>query len=366
MDFNAHPTAAPNEQQLHLLAQQATADTLAQTAGTLSVAELAELVPLLIRSAAAHEKKHDLREKLCALVAGLDDAAKLQAVGQALSFTGTCALLEAAAEGDEGVQKRLAPLLVGMTPAAFAETLSQATQAQLSALKQQAPTEPLQHQLSGLAHTLTGTLGQGQLAFETLQRDICELPLANIDQDRLRTVADSIANLRRGQLAPLQTIDHALSLAWNTSRADLIEKFSHLKELYFKHINSYIGMPASEATPSTGLYKTLRERLDKVFGDTSDDSEAAIDALANFSIWYLQDYWEIGLLPDIPDLELLLTGKTESERAAQRGVLFNIAKSNLEKLGLVTLKDLKSAHIYSKKALKDYISAHNLKASGSS
>ena len=164
----------------------------------------------------------------------------------------------------------------------------------------------------------------------------------------------------------------ALAIAWNTNRLDLIESFSKVKDSCQKYTAYGIGEPKTLRAAATGLYGKLDQSLFAVFGDPKDPSdlealketEPAMEALVKFSVWYLKDYWEMGLLPSVTnqeDLDLNMEQHTETERAAYREKLFNEVKKNLQKIGLFSVSDLKKAHIFSKKTLHEYIE-ENLKS----
>jgi hypothetical protein len=84
------------------------------------------------------------------------------------------------------------------------------------------------------------------------------------------------------------------------------------------------------------------------------DNTPALEALVKFNVWYIKDYREVGLLPQL-DATHIPTLFPEQEDLKHREQLFKIAESNLEKIGLHTLADLKTERIYSKKALIEYI-----------
>lgn len=129
-----------------------------------------------------------------------------------------------------------------------------------------------------------------------------------------------------------------------------------------------VGIPRCNGAQATGLFALLEQKLNAVYGnpldpndiEALDNSDPAIDALVKFSVWYLRDYWEIGLLPMVKnerDLDLSSRRYSERNRAEHREKLFVMVQENLERLGLDKVKDLKKARIYSRETLQDFIRA---------
>ena len=126
-----------------------------------------------------------------------------------------------------------------------------------------------------------------------------------------------------------------------------------------------IGFPGNDYILPKGLYAKFEEKLNTIYsgfnhGEGLLDEDPAIEALANLSIWYLQDYWELGLLPEISNIQQLdLDPKhyNESERSDFKADLFLKVRKNLESKGLKTVFDLKSNQIFSKGMLKNYLSS---------
>lgn len=350
MDFSEHKQNLPLSDRLQHMAMTASADDLKMQAAQLSPAEISNLISIL---ATQKSQPHELHpyDKCIALILGLDDAVKLQAAGKSLTPLLANRLFEEASQKDEALMKCLPPLLVGMSPSLFANALLLANDQQLAVLKKEAPTEAIQHLLALVAQELNCALEVSQKELEFLYCHIQELPLDSLDKEQLDDIEHETKQLFNKTLPPQQILNKALAIAWNTSRTDLISKLSSLKERYHRHA---LHFAEPSANNSLNVHKALKDKLSSVFAQNSDD-DAAIDALANLSIWYIKDYWEIGLLPHIHHIDEGLT--RENAATTNNGNLFETAKINLEKIGLRTLKDLKNAHIYSKTTLKDFIAA---------
>lgn len=279
-------------------------------------------------------------------IRSLNTLAQLERAGSGLNTAQATYLLNHANE----LQPKLSPLFVGMRREVFNHLLVSASKEQLATLKHESVTEPVQHHLTLLCHELTTELAYVDKAVDAFEQKLDSMDLARLNW------ADIVANLDEiGALASrvndIQSkCKPAIILAWNNSRVDLIDKLSKLREQAQRYRKLVIGYPAKEEIPSSGMYEKLSEKLRGVFGPEQDDNEPAMEAMAKFSVWYLKDYCEIGLIPEVAQEQEL--------NQAQRDALFVKVKENLDKIGLKTLGDLKARAIYSKLCLKEYISQH--------
>lgn len=286
---------------------------------------------------------------------------QLEAVGKSLTLPQALQLLDYAAEADPQFHWKLSPLLVGMSHSLFSHILLSATPQQMNILKLEAVTEPIHHQLTLLTHKVTHQL---PLALEQVDQISSEIALLSVAEAK-------DPNLLRNKLktqsiwyeSTLALISKTLSLAWNSNRPDLIDKLSHAKEWCQRTLMRIIGHPKTAFGEATGFFAKLDENLDTVYGnprdpaaiEASDDDEPALEGLAKFSIWYLKDYQELGLLSDTVLLDLDPATHSEKERLEYREKLIDQVRQNLAASGLSTIKDLKQADIYSADALKAYL-----------
>jgi len=305
------------------------------------------------------------KDKTHALIEVLNTPQQLEAVGRAVSFEQICEILSWITENKDLHQAKLFPLFVGMPQGLFLLLLVQATPAQQILLKQESISEPIQHQLTLLTHSLSSISGNQNQAFSNLEIKFGLLDLAIIGPDQIIEQEGLIEFLRETCLKTQLVSSKALALAWNSNRTDLIEKLSSAKEQSHKLAHSLIGQPKLPDSQATGLYALLENRLNSVFNDENNmplsDDEPALEALVKFSIWYINDYWEVGLLPHISTqekLQLDAEAVSEQEQIDYRKDLFALVKNNLEKIGLSTLQDLKKNKIYSKAALKNFIQSN--------
>ncbi len=240
----------------------------------------------------------------------------------------------------------------------------------LAILQQEGGTEPLQHQLNIFVHevtyyleVLTQKLRQLEIAIDAIN------PKALTHKD-IEEVHHQINIFAKSITDTITQISSALALAWNSNREDLIDALSFQKECWQKYDTLVIGTPRFETGPASGLYARLEDRLNTIFCNPEDpndmealhDDEPAIEALVKFSIWYLHDYWEIGLLPKIKsakELDLDQKKHSDRERSDYRGALFSEAQKNLEQFGLKTVRDLKDSQIFSREMLQEFINQNN-------
>ena len=305
------------------------------------------------------------RDKLKNLISCLEEREKLEALGRSMDIHQILEVLTIAARGDKKIQSKLTPLFVGMPQQMFRLMLKNVTPEHLKLLKQEAVTEAIQHHLTRTTHEFQANLESAMSALEAQEKKILTLPIETIGRKEIDTMMEMVQKTSQDLMGLLQEINITLAIAWNTHRLDLIEQLSQTKEYCQRTLKQVIGSPQSSSNHATGIWSLLEKRLNSVFeeGERVFDDEPATEALVKFSVWYLEDYWKIGLLPmqaGSEELDLDPTTHSEQERLNYRDSLFKTAENNLEQLGLKTLKDLKKAHIYSKKGLIEYIQAHTL------
>ena len=132
----------------------------------------------------------------------------------------------------------------------------------------------------------------------------------------------------------LEKVRKALAIVWSTSNIELIDKLNK--------VNSAL----QRMTASSELRDLLSQKLFSIYADLKDD-DPAIDGLANMSIWYLEDYVKVGLIPGDAD-------RSEGNRQN----LFSMVKAGLERVNLRRVKDLKEAYIFSRQTLRDYLALY--------
>nr|NGX58750.1 hypothetical protein [Chlamydiota bacterium] len=113
----------------------------------------------------------------------------------------------------------------------------------------------------------------------------------------------------------------------------------------------------------TGIYLLFEQIISSPFASedpnkTLQDDEPGVEALAKLSLWYMKDYWEMGLLPSIKNEDQLkLDPEKHSDKECQeyREKLMEEVNDNLEKFDLKTVGDFKKVFIGSKELLRGYI-----------
>lgn len=352
-------------EQLLLKAKDWTADQWKSLIDKMAIEQIAVIIPLATEN---HDPAH-WRQKTRAVIEGLSNPKKIEEVGRVCSAHQIQEIISLSATIKDSLKEKLFPLFIGMPHEVFLRLLIDATPKQLSILKQESLTEPVQHHLTLLTHDLSSRMAQANSSATAFELAVQNLNLVDIDLRQINIEHDKIITLLTSCNSINFISSKALSLAWNTNRTDLIEKLSKIKEQSQRLILQVIGKERSASSAPSGLFLLLEKRLDSVFSSPNDiealnDEEPATEALVKFSVWYLQDYFDIGLLPDIQhidQLELDPQNYSEKERSNHREILFQTAEQHLEQLGLFTLSDLKQAKIYSKKALKDFILANQSK-----
>lgn len=244
---------------------------------------------------------------------------------------------------------KLTPLFIQLRPQIFAQFLQNISFEKLEVFRKESSTESMQHQLLLLSHLIEN---KEKELFETAQRlntEINELKSHIITGDVVREFKKKINTLNLEYEISIQVVSKALMIAWNSNRIDLIERFSKLKDRLQTALVAHIGFSSKT---NTGLFSTLEKVLHAVFGDPADlqdlealnDDDPAIAVFPKFSIWFREDYKEVGLIPDLP-------GEYIPEE-----LLPQEAEVRLKELGIHTIKDMKEKQIFSRQLLKDFLS----------
>ncbi len=353
-----------------------TAEEIAQLVLQYSAEEIGPIIPKMsqeqieVAAAAMNPLKDPSWSfKLQKLFKELTEYPKLEALGRVLNFQQLQEIFDIAFETSPTDSWKLSPILVGLPHPVFFHFLSSATPKQLNFLKQEAITEPVQHHLTLITHQLAHQIPQEAALLTQFESEIEQLPTLELSRIDEIAIYDNLSQLRENYETILELINKTLSVAWNGNRGDLVSKLSEVKEGCQKLLDKVVGLPKSGEAQATGLYAKLEKHLQTVFGNPSDpmdisaaeDDEPALEALTKFSLWYLRDYWDVGLLPTIVDPEVIdriAEHKLQPDQQDMRAILLSQVSENLNKLGLNTVRDLKKAGIYSKKLLEEYIAAH--------
>lgn len=292
-------------------------------------------------------------EKLPAVADMLTATPLLESIGKILTEKQFLILLEAYLKDQFSLHKLLS-ILVGLPSHIFIKTIETAPREYLEPLKKEELLEPLQNHLNILGHNCEKERVELHQIEEKLFKEIQELNKKNLNNLTLKEIKTKIISLENRYQRILGILDRALSILWNTSRIDLLDRFSRLKEsanLQYVLIN---GTQAHRL----GLQVYLKKILNDIYEEESsqengkilNDDDLTIDGLTKLGVWYLKDYWEVGLLPKIKKFEELDQNPTAH--------LFHNVQENLDRLGIKTIKDLKNANIYSKDMLIEYIQKH--------
>lgn len=307
----------------------------------------------------------DWEDKIRAIIENLDCRSTLEAAGSALTVHQFFCLL--------GIIdfKKLSPLLVGIPHEIFRAITLLASQEQLRILKQLSMSEPLQHQITLHTHEITAKVLLLNHCYEKLNFRIEGLDVAQLEPNERQQLWQEVCRLSEEYHELMHECSIVLLFAWNTDRSDLIDQLTIAKEKCHRVCRFGVGFPATGREKASGMFKRLDEKLFSVYGNTKDpadiealaDDEAASEGLAKFSIWYVQDYWELGLLPNIrtvQELDLSPAKFSEKERINHRNLLLRQVQENLAQLGLETVADLKKAWIFSKKSFIHYLESHRV------
>lgn len=321
-----------------------------------------EQLALLVPYASQDFDHQNWKEKLHHLFIHLPNS-PVENFGNALSYVQLLEIMRfCEMHQDPANRKKLSSLFVGISPIVFKDLLTHSSQTELSFLKEEAVTEAIQHHLSILTHELTLRFDEFCNQISIKEREIENVDLKMIGCKDVENFYLQFEQFHKEGKKILNLTSRAIAIAWNANRVDLIQELGRIKELCQKCLNESIGNMETEETPSLGLYQLLNKKVEVLFSDQDSkgdlalmkDSTPALEALVKFSVWYIQDYIDVGLLPKFNGKHSDLDNDEEFHHRDQ---LFTAAENNLAKMGLKTLLDLKNAKIFSKKALKEYILA---------
>lgn len=233
---------------------------------------------------------------------------------------------------DKQLKEKISPILVGMDQDKFEELLLKSSDKQMEVLKSEVYSEALTHHLTLLIHrleeenlTLFKSLSAIEGAIQGLDPEITSKEAIEALRQQIDAGSDNVHHAR-------EKVKKAMVLVWSSSDIELIDKLN-------KANSALMRMSA----PSE-LHALLNQKLFSVYRGLKDD-DSAIDGLANFSVWYVEDYIDVGLI--LPTTH------------QKRETLFQQTRDRLNELNLCTIKDLKEALIFSRQTLKEYISSWN-------
>lgn len=305
------------------------------------------------------DENHDpeWHNRIVELFRQINDRLHLETLGKAVTAQQTLAIIKSCHRANVIEQSKLPPFLAGLQESVFRQVLSEAKNIEMQVLKRESLTEQIQHHLTLFIAEMGNTIRDYTILITTLEKDIDQFSVEELSKEEVLLLFERIDGVSNQFSQALEQTNQALALSWNTMRLDLIEKLNAIKDVFYKFSALVIGHPRTAEANPRGLYAKLEEKLFLVYGNPNNaleivrDDEPAFNALSKLSLWYVQDYWDIGLLPGIKNPQLL----PEKDLSKNRENLIQEAKNNLDKTGLRTVKDLKEALIFSKTTIKNFI-----------
>lgn len=277
-------------------------------------------------------------------ISTLNEPLDLENVGKKISCRQFLEILS-----HEKIEQKIAPLLVGLKQEIFEEVLMRASDKQLNLLKVEGYSEAVTHHLFLFVHHLESDASKLFHILSAIEARIGAIDPEITTQEEaigLRKTLDECSALL--DLA-LKKIQRSLSIAWSGQNILLVELFNTLKSSLTRFQREVIGI--QNHTPS-GLYALLAKKL---YAPTLKNDDPALEGLASFCVWYLEDYQDVGLLPKGLPTSLDQNEHSEEECYEYREKLFKMVEENLNKIGLHTVKDLKNEELFSRNTLKTYI-----------
>lgn len=263
-------------------------------------------------------------------------------------------------------QAKLLAIFAGLPFTVFEQLMKGIEPAHLQLLQKIGHTEPLLHQLTLFSHRYELLYKEHCDEADALACEIALLEPLRTTSSEIQVLIDHIAKLQNACEQEQDCLAKVLSIAWNSGKHTLIESLSTLKERHYHLQQQVIGMNNSSTERCSGLYLKLEQQLAKAFGDPNEtdfdilsNDDSPFEALAKFSLWFLKDYWDVGLLPSVSSLEQL-----EDLDESKNGRALSFRKEverNLHNLGLTDVAAFKIKHIFSKDMLREFIASQRHK-----
>lgn len=305
------------------------------------------------------------QDKLHACIRSTQDREKLQTIGKQLSIRQIKALIQFYDKKGEIPKDKFLALLMGIKPNSFEDLMRSASEEQITTLQSISETEPLHTQLTLLLHTLASKADKLGAVHDEIKQEINQFEIKKSTRSDVEALFKKIDDLSKRFERAVRKSNNALALAWSGGYEELIEKFTAYKESWLSYWETEVG----SARVHSGLYANLERRLSEIFSKTVnqsgriylEDDDPSTEGLALLSIWSLEDYAQVGLLPGYDSGKRLkehLESLPQKKRQSKKTELQQAACENLESIQLSTVKDLKEQYIFSKGMLKEYIAKH--------
>lgn len=296
------------------------------------------------------------------LIHSLSETKELEMFGSMLSPDQMMDLLHSIEKDPQKLLPKLGPILVGIRQPVFRRILVKLSPDKTALLKSFAASEAIQSHLTILSHELTLELEEYIKSLEWTSTEFHQFPLEDVCPKDIEKAYKAIHHLTQAGNSIKEEVERALSIAWQSNRVDLIDQLGQIKEITQRLVYDSAGSTDPSHPLKGSLQEILENRLFSIFAGNNEtevlaDDTPAIEAITRFSIWYLKDYWDLGLLQNYSKKKIeheehhhTLEDNPLSEQ------LHKEAKTQLSHLGLNTLADLKRECIFSRAALKKYIS----------
>lgn len=257
---------------------------------------------------------------------------------------------------------RLSFILAGLPSNVFCQLIGNLELNLVEVIKHESALEPLQYQLKmfyaygeELRKKILTQIDQLIYEFNAFSHQPLTMDLFN---DYLR----KIEGMNQECQNHLSKLNQALSIAWHTLRADLIEELSQQKERFIQFFTSILGVPEDGLLMHSIILKSFQDAYSHVFESFQHHDETpSLEGLVCLSLWHIEDYIDVGLLPFFEtyyDYEEYLKNASEEDRKQYQEHLFTYVQNQLNEKGLSTIGDLKTMMIFSKELLESYIKGY--------
>lgn len=337
---------------LHSFIAQSPIDDYRTALSHFSTTELLENFDAL-----SHQPILDREKKLKNLFEFIDSISKLELLGKEMSVSHFLSFLSCL-DFQTDFQNKLAIILTGLEPSVFSQSLHTIRSEHLHYLKDEGLFEPLQYHLTQFVHEGENLLKDIEQKENIFLQNISTIHPEDLTPESLQDLINQIDMMRNQILKYLEQLSTALAIVWQTDRIDLIDALSSLNDSLLHRLSFAIGHPASEEIRASGLYEFLEKTFSIIFDASLKDTDSAMEGMTRLSIWHLKDYWELGLLPSIKKFEDLEFLPSSNKNMIYSQGIYSFVQKQLEQLHLITVADLKKAHLFSKSLIQNYIARH--------
>lgn len=280
-------------------------------------------------------------DKLIGLIDSINDKKFFELVGQFIAPSQLVAFLSLGKKID---LTKIYSIIIGMTTGNFIKTIFLSDAKELETLKENLLQAPVLHHITLYSNNLNELTDSFFSKYQNIVNEINNLNIPNEEEKEIIAIENTIKSSSFQINETIENLQKILNIVWGASRTDLIEKIGQQKEILDKLFKGEFSN--GEFLSENSLQLLLWNKVFSLFTELEKKGEfhsiPSIEGIECFSIWYPQDFKEIGLLS---------TNATQDNFEEVKHTVWE----NLKKLDLHSIQDLVDKKIYSKNTLKKFI-----------